>query len=45
MISTEEGMRIDEREEHSENASCKIPESFEGDSKDTIERLLQPDKQ
>jgi hypothetical protein len=39
-ISREEGMQIDESDEHPNNADCSIRESFEPDSNVTVERDL-----
>jgi hypothetical protein len=44
-FSTEEGMKSDESDLHSENANPSIDESREPDSKLTVERDSQPEKQ
>jgi hypothetical protein len=42
MISTEEGMQIDESDEQRLNAHSAIRESFESDSNVTLEIFLHP---
>jgi hypothetical protein len=45
MISTEEGMQIDESDEQYRNTDCSIRESLESGSKVTFERLSHRRKQ
>jgi hypothetical protein len=45
ILSTADGMQIDESEEHSENARDSRYKREEGDSKVTLEREEQPAKQ
>jgi hypothetical protein len=45
MISTDEGIQIDESEEQARNAYCPIRESLELDSNVTFERVRHPEKQ
>jgi hypothetical protein len=45
MISTDEGIQIDESDEHPSNARFSIRESLESDSKLTFERLEHRQKQ
>jgi hypothetical protein len=44
-FSTEEGMQMDESDEHFENADSSIQESWEPDSNATCERAVHPEKQ
>jgi hypothetical protein len=44
-FSTEEGMQIDESDEHQANARSSIDESFEPDSNVTVERDTHRKKQ
>jgi hypothetical protein len=43
-LSTDEGMQIDESDEHQENAERSIHESFEPHSNVTVERNGHPQK-
>jgi hypothetical protein len=45
MISTDEGIQIDESDEQSENADASIRETLQSESKRTFERFLQQEKQ
>jgi hypothetical protein len=41
MISTDEGIQIDESDEQSPNAACSIRESLDSRSKLTLDKVLQ----
>jgi hypothetical protein len=42
MISTDEGIQIDESDEQDSNADCSIRETLDSRSNDTIETVLHP---
>jgi hypothetical protein len=45
MISTEEGIQMDESDEQDSNADCSILDSVESVANITIERVRHPEKQ